>query len=32
MYMGADQDAVKVGRDLGVSAEKTVTYGRGKSR
>ncbi|MGN7780161.1 VWA domain-containing protein [Mycolicibacterium sp. 22603] len=32
MYMGADQDAVEVGRDLGVSAEKAVTYGRGKSR
>lgn len=32
MYMGADQDAVEVGRDLGVSAEKAVTYRRGKFR
>ncbi|MGU3499439.1 VWA domain-containing protein [Mycobacterium sp. C31M] len=32
LYMGADQDAVEVGRDLGVSADKAVTYGRGKSR
>jgi hypothetical protein len=30
--MGADQDAVEVGRDLGVKAEQAVTYGRGKSR
>ncbi|KAA0115071.1 vWA domain-containing protein [Mycolicibacterium sp. P9-22] len=32
LYMGADQDAVEVGRDLGVKAEHAVTYGRGKSR
>lgn len=32
LYMGADQDAVEVGRDLGVKAEQAVTYGRGKSR
>ena len=31
-YMGADQDAVEVGRDPGVKAEQAVTYGRGKSR
>lgn len=32
LYMGADQDAVEVGMDLGVKAEQAVTYGRGKSR
>lgn len=32
LYMGADQDAVEVGKDLGVKAEQSVTYGRGKSR
>jgi len=32
LYMGADQDAVEVGRDLGVRAEQSVTYARGKSR
>ena len=32
LYMGADQDAVEVGRDLGVKAEQAVTYARGKSR
>lgn len=32
LYMGADQDAVEVGRDLGVKAEQAVTYGRGKSQ
>ncbi len=32
MYMGADQDAIEVGRSLGVSAEHSLTYGRGKSR
>ncbi|WP_370330408.1 VWA domain-containing protein [Mycolicibacterium hippocampi] len=32
LYMGADQDAVEVGRDLGVRPEQAVTYGRGKSR
>lgn len=32
LYMGADQDAVEVGKDLGVRAEQSVTYGRGKSR
>ena len=32
LYMGTDQDAVEVGRDLGVKPEQAVTYGRGKSR
>lgn len=32
LYMGADQDAVEVGKDLGVKAEHAVTYSRGKSR
>ena len=32
LYMGADQDAVEVGRGLGVKAEQAVTYARGRSR
>lgn len=32
MYMGADQDAIEVGRSIGVSAEHSVTYGRGRTR
>ncbi len=32
LYMGADQDAVEVGAGLGVKAEQSVTYARGKSR
>jgi hypothetical protein len=32
LYMGADQDAVEVGKDLGVKAEQAITYGRGRSR
>ena len=32
LYMGADQDAVEVGRDLGVKEGLAVTYARGKSR
>jgi hypothetical protein len=32
LYMGADQDAVEVGSGLGVKAEQSVTYARGKSR
>ena len=32
LYIGADQDVVEVGRELGVKAEQAVTYGRGKSR
>ena len=31
MYMGADQDAIEVGTQLGVSAAASVTYGRGKA-
>ena len=31
MYMGADQDAIEVGTSLGVSADHSLTYGRGKS-
>jgi hypothetical protein len=31
MYLGADQDAIEVGTSLGVSAEHSLTYGRGKS-
>lgn len=32
LYMGADQNAVEVGRGLGVKEELSVTYARGKSR
>jgi len=32
LYMGADQDAVEVGKGLGVREEQAITYGRGKSR
>jgi hypothetical protein len=32
LYMGADQDAVEVGKDLGVKAEQAITYGKGRSR
>ncbi len=32
LYMGADQDAIEVGRNIGVAAANSVTYGRGKSR
>lgn len=32
LYMGADQDAVEVGRGLGVKDGQAVTYARGKSR
>jgi hypothetical protein len=31
MYMGADQDAIEVGTQLGVAAASSVTYGRGKA-
>jgi len=31
MYMGADQDAVEVGAQLGVARDHSVTYGRTKS-
>ena len=32
LYMGADQDAVEVGRGLGVKEEQSVTYAKGNSR
>lgn len=32
LYMGADQDAVEVGRDLGVKDGQAITYAKGKSR
>jgi hypothetical protein len=32
LYMGADQDAVEFGEGLGVKAEQSVTYAKGKSR
>ncbi len=32
LYMGADQDAVEVGRGLGVKEGQAVSYARGKSR
>jgi hypothetical protein len=32
LYMGADQDAIEVGTSLGVAADQSVTYARGKSR
>ena len=31
MYMGADQDAIEVGASLGVHADHSVTYARGKA-
>ncbi|HRA76035.1 MAG TPA: VWA domain-containing protein [Propionicimonas sp.] len=32
LYMGADQDAIEVGASIGVRADKSLTYARGKSR
>lgn len=32
LYMGADQDAIEVGRNIGIKADNSVTYGRGKSQ
>ncbi len=32
LYMGADQDAIEVGASIGVRADRSLTYGRGKSR
>lgn len=32
LYMGANQNAVEVGKGLGVKAEQSITYSRGKSR
>jgi hypothetical protein len=31
LYMGADQDAVEVGRGLGVKEGQAITYAKGKS-
>jgi len=32
LYMGTDQDAVEVGKGLGVKDGQAITYARGKSR
>jgi len=32
LYMGADQDAVEVGSGLGIAADSSVTYSRGKAK
>ncbi len=32
LYMGADQDAIEVGARIGVRADRSLTYSRGKSR
>ncbi len=32
LYMGADQDAIEVGRNIGIKPDHSVTYGRGKSQ
>lgn len=32
LYMGADQDAIEVGARIGVRADRSLTYARGKSR
>ena len=32
LYLGADQDAIEVGSQVGIPAAQSVTYGRGKSR
>jgi hypothetical protein len=32
LYMGADQDAIEVGSQMGIPAAQSVTFGRGKSR
>lgn len=32
LYLGADQDAIEVGAAIGVRADRSLTYGRGKSR
>ncbi len=32
LYMGADQDAIEVGTAMGVSADHSVTYSRGRAR
>lgn len=32
LYMGADQDAIEVGASIGVRPDRSLTYGRGKSK
>jgi hypothetical protein len=32
LYMGADQDAIEVGASIGVRPDRSLSYGRGKSR
>jgi len=32
LYMGADQDAIEVGASMGIRADRSLTYGRGKAR
>lgn len=32
LYMGADQDAIEVGARMGIAKERSLTYGRGRSR
>lgn len=32
LYMGADQDAIEVGAEIGIRADRSLSYGRGKSR
>ncbi|MGV8909991.1 MAG: VWA domain-containing protein [Propionicimonas sp.] len=32
LYMGADQDAIEVGASIGVRSDRSLSYGRGKSR
>lgn len=32
LYMGADQDAIEVGASIGIRPDRSLTYGRGKSR
>lgn len=32
LYMGAEQDAIEVGMSLGVTAEKSLTYSKGRAR
>lgn len=32
LYMGADQDAIEVGKGIGIRADRALTYDRGRSR
>ena len=32
LYMGADQNAIEVGASIGISADRSLTYSRGKAR